>query len=215
QLRKRSDGPERKLLEIRGPLHGWRAHAKRLSGFVDRHAGNQRTEVKRRRHVIRNLNLSECLVSPEAVVHGSEHGLFIFIRELQAGRRERQFQHLLGHLLCALLLHAGPQYSRQQRPSESDGGKVTDKTSASLFEILHMASQTRQRRVPGKGWIVVLPKMLPVKSVCSPALRPGTGSRRTARGLFQRVASHETSPIMRAICSSVTSPGRGTVSTPP
>ncbi len=68
---------------------------------------------------------------------------------------------------------------------------------------------------PGSFGSVVLAMRESENAVRSPAFFPGAGSRRAASGFFHLNARLATSPMIRASCSSVMSPGSGIVSSPP
>src|SRR4029453_1976655 len=151
------------------------------------------------------------------------------VRQAAAHRREarlwrRRVQRTGGHapeLHPPRRLRASPHRERLFRRRRRrlrlllDDGSAQGRRQA-LKKTWRRASALRSSYLgaPGSGWITAFDSA-PLNSVVSPAFFPGAGNSRAASGFFHLKARVATSPIMRAIVSSLVSPGSGTVSTPP
>ena len=140
QLREMTDRPERDVLEIRRTLHRRRgAQAKRQLRPIHLDARHDRAEVKRRRHVVRDVDGSQLLVAREILIGGVDHALQVGLGELEAGQLHRVRHHRRGDLLRAGVLHPRPQNAGRQRPAKAHAREVREEASPRFIQVRHAA----------------------------------------------------------------------------
>ena len=129
ELRQVREGPECRLLEIRGPRHRRRpAGPGRPRRAIEPGARDQRAEVERRRDAVGDGDLAQLVVPVRIQV--LENLLLVVLAELEPGHRQRIVEHLQRHPGRPVLLHARPQHARQQRRGHARGGEGGEKTAA-------------------------------------------------------------------------------------
>ena len=101
------------------------------------HPGHEGAEVKRRCDIVGNVELTNFFKAGQAAIHALQDGLAVFLGEGEPGDLERAFDHFigdrgrLGFLLSSLLgigLHFGPKCAGQKTRTESDAGKICEKS---------------------------------------------------------------------------------------
>jgi hypothetical protein len=118
KLRQLCDGQEGNVFQIGGPLDARSAEVKGLPDPVHLHAWRQRAEVKRRRHIVRNVHFPKVFIARQILIRRLKHGAPILFGKSKSGERERIGQHRLRDALRAILLQLRPQHARQQSSAQ-------------------------------------------------------------------------------------------------
>ena len=87
---------------------GLRAEVERVFRTVHFHSRDKRTEIKRRRDIVGDLQFANFLEVLEIPVHALQHGFLIFFAEAQARQFEGAPEHFGRDAGLTFLLHFGP-----------------------------------------------------------------------------------------------------------
>ncbi len=138
QLRKVTHRPERGILEVRRSLDRRRlAERERNRGTTHGHAGCDRAEMKRRRHVVGNVNRAEFLIALEILVGGIHERFLLVFGHLDAGQLQRVRDHRDGDHVGSGVLHPRPHHARRERRAEAGAGERGHESSSVFVESGH------------------------------------------------------------------------------
>ena len=144
QLAEIAQRPERDVFEIRGPLHRRnRTQPERQPRLADVHAGHNRAEVERRRHIRRNVQLAQFLVAGEVAIRRLDEGLLLLFADVNTRQLQRIVDHRQRHALGAGVLHARPQNPGHERGAETGAGKGRHEPPPSRVECAHKRTSMR------------------------------------------------------------------------
>jgi hypothetical protein len=140
QLREVRQRPERDVFQVgRTAQRRRRARSKRLRRAIEARARHDRAEVQRRRDVRVDVDLPQLRVAGQVLVDAGEDLLPLLLGELEAGDRQRLFQHGGGDARGLLVLQPGPQHAGQQGRRQADGREVADESSSACHGLRHTA----------------------------------------------------------------------------
>jgi hypothetical protein len=134
-----ADRPERNLFELRRPLHrGRRTELEGLPRPVHVESGDQRAEMKRRRHVVRDVHRAQLFVLRQVAVRAVDHALALVFGQLDARQLQRFGHHRERDLLGAGVLHPRPHDPGRQGAAQADAREVRKESAACLVRLDHL-----------------------------------------------------------------------------
>ena len=91
--------------------------------------------MKRRRHIVRNVDGAQLFVAREILIRRVDHAFQVGLVELESRQLHRIRDHRDCERLRAGVLHPGPQNPRRERAAQADAREVRHEPSSRFIQV--------------------------------------------------------------------------------